>query len=846
MMREGKRRSVWLGGLLLAAILCAVGAVMLARPAVTAKADTVAVQESAIVVKDYAQKLDLHDGTTRYCGLYLISIDLGVDTGETAYDIMDNPACQEAQEHILINGKSVKEINATVDDSDYQYGVWPWSMGGVYAVPVFLTIPGGTTTIQVFIHANYLETLGGKLEVTVTGGLAYSKGDTSFSYAGNDVTYVYAASEWYKAGEVPSKDAVEEVDLAAGTAFPGNTPSIWFSVNQPISATVTTYHITEAPSNWNHLANYILINGKSIAAINSSVDDSGYDYTGDNWFMSWAGSTPASTYCQPVFVSTEGNELRVYFHKDFYSTLGKAIVVELLPGFGWRDAGGTVYMNTARETLVIFEDANGSIASVKGTKAEGINAVTGGIQAIEADNGHYFDVEFSENIVTDNQFIGAVPFEYKDHIWAKYVTVDGVALSACDDVRVEVPEKNKVRFYVSGSLADKTIVLKEKMPFASGELLSKEYTVAFAAAPAVDSEERSVYGWKIGDTVVKAGELFGVCTDEEGTLSVIAVYAITYDLGDGENHADNPATYTGEEAITLKAPSKTGYTFVKWVNGSDEEVTVIAAGTKGAVSLTAVWEIIEYTIDYDLDGGDNHADNPTKYTVASEDITLQAPTKSGFIFVKWVDEDGETVTVIAQGSTGNLKLTAVWDVTHYDIIYELDGGQNNANNPATYTGTEEITLSAPTKNGYTFVKWVDEDGETVTVIAVGTTGDITLTAVWEIIEYTITYDLDGGENHADNPTKYTVASGTITLSAPTKAGYEFVMWADDHGSEVTEITAGSTGNITLTAVWVKVSAPAKKSKGCGSAMGGGDALLAIASVLLAGGLLIGKKKIRAK
>ena len=775
-MRVSAKRNMWLTGLLLAVVLSAVGFVMFGGATAIARAEETAIQESDIRVSGYAQKMELQADTTRYGGLYAIDVDLGVSTGAAAsYGIMD-AGNKAVQEHILINGKTVKNINDTVDDSDYQYGVFPWNAGDTYAVPVLLFVPGGTTTLQAIIHANYLETLGGELEVTVTNGLTYVDGENTLSYSGNDVTYVFTASNWYKKGTEPTAESVQEVELSAGTLLPGNTTYVSFPVNQAINSTVGTYHITEAPTQWNHLANYILINGKSVAAINASVDDGAYDYTGANWFLSWAGSTPESTYCQPVFVSTEANELRLYFHKDFYSTFGKAIVVELLPGFGWSDSAGTVYLNTEREIMAIFTDTNGSIASVKGSHSEGIDVATEFVLTTAESDELYFDIEFSADIMTDNQYIGGVKFDYKGDIWLKYVFVDGVSLSECDDVRVEV-SIDSVRFYVSNdySLAGKTIVLKEKMPFSSGELLSKDYTVTFKTAPATDSEERSVCGWKKGDVFIEAGEIYGVC-GEDDAASMVAVYAITYVLDGGVNNPDNPATYTGEDAITLKAPTKESHKFVKWVNAANEEVTEIPVGTKGEITLTAVWEeIIEYTISYELDGGVNSADNPDKYL-----------------------------------------------------------------------GDEDITLSAPTKKGYEFVKWVDDDGEEIAVIAAGTKGNLTLTAVWKVIEYTISYELDGGENNADNPAKYTVED-TVTLAAPTKAGYEFVMWADDHGKQVTEISAGSIGNVTLTAVWTKIPDTAKKDKGCSSALYGGNTAIAIVAVLLAGGvILVRRKKINAK
>ena len=157
----------------------------------------------------------------------------------------------------------------------------------------------------------------------------------------------------------------------------------------------------------------------------------------------------------------------------------------------------------------------------------------------------------------------------------------------------------------------------------------------------------------------------------------------------------------------------------------------------------------------------------------------------------------------------NTEYTAVWvKEGDYIITYvNVDGATNE--NPASYNvETETITLKDPVKPGYTFGGWYmaeDFTGNAVTEIVQGSTGNMTLYAKWEPVSYTITYELDGGNNASENPAGYNVETGTITLKDPVKPGYTFGGWyrAEDFtGEAVTEITQGSTGNITLYAKWV--------------------------------------------
>lgn len=213
-------------------------------------------------------------------------------------------------------------------------------------------------------------------------------------------------------------------------------------------------------------------------------------------------------------------------------------------------------------------------------------------------------------------------------------------------------------------------------------------------------------------------------------------YTVTYiSRGEVVIGSDNPTSYTVEsDAVTLVAPSGAdGYDFAGWYDG-DELFTRIPHGTPGDITLIARWTPVEYTVTYITGGAANSADNPTTYTVESETVTLAAPEKiNGYDFVGWYDGD-RLVTEIAQGSTGNITLTAKWAATRYDISYDLGGGVN-ADNPSSYTiESPSIVFAVPAVNkaGYAFVGWYDSDGARVDGIEQGTTGNLALTARWSI------------------------------------------------------------------------------------------------------------------
>ena len=204
-------------------------------------------------------------------------------------------------------------------------------------------------------------------------------------------------------------------------------------------------------------------------------------------------------------------------------------------------------------------------------------------------------------------------------------------------------------------------------------------------------------------------------------------YKITYKLDVGKD-PKNPTTYTyATPTITLKSPTKNGYSFKGWYNGS-KKVTEITKGSKGNITLTAKWSKITYKITYKLAGGKN-VKNPAGYTVTTSTIKLQDPTKKGYTFKGWYN-GSKKVTEIKKGSTGDITLTAKWEIITYKITYKLAGGKA-VKNPTSYKViTSTITLKNPTKKGYTFKGWYS-GSKKVTKITKGSTGNITLTAKWK-------------------------------------------------------------------------------------------------------------------
>ena len=211
-------------------------------------------------------------------------------------------------------------------------------------------------------------------------------------------------------------------------------------------------------------------------------------------------------------------------------------------------------------------------------------------------------------------------------------------------------------------------------------------------------------------------------------------YRITYKLNGGKNTKSNPSTYSVTSSISLKNPSRKGYSFKGWYSDSKykNKVTSIKKRT-GNLTLYAKWSATSYRITYKLNGGKNTKSNPSTYAVTSS-ISLKNPSCKGYSFKGWYSDSRyrTRIKTIKKGTTGNKTLYAKWSKNSYRITYKLNGGKNTKSNPAKYSITSSVKLKNPSRKGYRFTGWYTDGAckKKVTAIKKGTTGNKTFYAGW--------------------------------------------------------------------------------------------------------------------
>ena len=164
----------------------------------------------------------------------------------------------------------------------------------------------------------------------------------------------------------------------------------------------------------------------------------------------------------------------------------------------------------------------------------------------------------------------------------------------------------------------------------------------------------------------------------------------------------------------------------------------------------------------------------------------------GYTFGGWNKADGTAWDYASDKVTDNITLYAKWAANTYTITFDTAGGSEIAPITQDY-GTVITAPEAPTREGYTFIGWDKEIPTTMPA------ENMTVTAQWEINQYTITFDTAGGSEIAPITQDY----GThITAPAdPTREGYTFIGW----DREIPETMPAE--NITLKARWEDTEKP---------------------------------------
>ena len=289
------------------------------------------------------------------------------------------------------------------------------------------------------------------------------------------------------------------------------------------------------------------------------------------------------------------------------------------------------------------------------------------------------------------------------------------------------------------------------------------------------------------------------------TLGSDGLKAVTLDLGGGKlgNSSEdiqiivkNGSTFTAPASDGLTRPDGNTDSYFMWLDGNGNSYEPGASVPADVTELTVQWTAPTYAVTLNTNGGTINSGNVTGYTYgvgatlpAADDMTY-----TGHTFKGWYDNEnltGSPVTAIGGTEMGNKEYWAKWEINQYTITVKPENGKADITITQDY-GTP-ITAPTLTREGYTFKGWDKEIPETMPA------DNIAVKAQWEINQYTITFDTNGGSEIV--PITQDYGTEITAPDNPTRKGYTFKGW----DREIPKTMPAE--NITITARWKDTEKP---------------------------------------
>ncbi|HEU5223902.1 MAG TPA: InlB B-repeat-containing protein [Candidatus Lumbricidophila sp.] len=317
-------------------------------------------------------------------------------------------------------------------------------------------------------------------------------------------------------------------------------------------------------------------------------------------------------------------------------------------------------------------------------------------------------------------------------------------------------------------------------------------------------------------------------------------YSIAFNANGGAGAAMSNQTLGVDQAAALSTNTYTraGYSFTGWATAADgtgthytdaQSVTNLAAAG-ASITLYATWELTEYRIAFEPNGGNLGMPRQVIPTTVSAPLATNWLTRTGYTFDEWntaadksgtAYRDGATVTDFAATGT-SAPLFAQWNANTYDVVFNAGGGTGTmADQSFIYDApATALTQHQFERVGYHFTGWnttADGSGdsytdqEAVRNLTAENNGNVELFAQWEANQYSVVFRSNGSPDSMPNqPFTYDAAPEALAANSLQRNGYTFAGWntlADGQGTSfsnqqaVSNLTSVENGTVELFAQW---------------------------------------------
>lgn len=295
-------------------------------------------------------------------------------------------------------------------------------------------------------------------------------------------------------------------------------------------------------------------------------------------------------------------------------------------------------------------------------------------------------------------------------------------------------------------------------------------------------------------------------------------YTLTLTGSNGSSTGDG--VYNINDVVNITATPNPGYLFKNWVltgpgslTSRTSRSTSIVIGN-GNCTLEAIYEAINYTIS--TNGSNGVETGGGIYNIGNV-LDITAKPELGYEFTSWSSSDPGTILSAASKQTkftvgaGDASISANYTAIDYNI--SIVGPNGSQSGSGIYNIGDAISLTANPDPGYKFVSWLKSGPGSISNTAVSSTtfiigaGDATVTAVYELIDYTITIE---GSNGIETGSGIYNINNIIDITSTPDPGYEFTSWSitgqgslNSSTSPNAKLTVGA-GNCTVEAIYTLI------------------------------------------
>ena len=304
---------------------------------------------------------------------------------------------------------------------------------------------------------------------------------------------------------------------------------------------------------------------------------------------------------------------------------------------------------------------------------------------------------------------------------------------------------------------------------------------------------------KIGYTfkywsIKENGEEYEFSTKITKNITLYAVYEInkytvTY-INEGIEYHKETAFY-GSVVTEIQDPTKEGYTFTGWYTKDNEKVSYPITVTEN-ITLYSKYEINSYKVSYYNEGKKYIDDQQINYGENALKPNTD-PSKIGYTFKYWsLKENGEEYEFSTK-ITKDITLYAVYEINKYTVTYINEGTEYHKE--TVEYGSVVTSIQDPTKEGYTFTGWYNENNEKINH-PITVTENITLHSKYEINTYTVSFYHNNEKYVEDQKVNYGENAVKPSID-PTKEDYNFSGWVIKGTNNKYDFTSKVTKDIEL-------------------------------------------------